>query len=84
MVGNTTFVITSRVTRLLTSRLVIDSRVVVNELKMTFEQEGPQPQLMTHVHKIENLVQANRRLTVREFGEDIEISIVSCHDILSE
>ena len=38
----------------------------------------------SHVQKINDLVRANRRLTVREIAEEVSISTGSCHEILTE
>ena len=37
-----------------------------------------------HIDEITTLVQANRRLTVRELAEECGISVGSCHHILTE
>ena len=37
-----------------------------------------------HVDKINTLVRANRRLTVRELAEECGISVGSCYEILTE
>lgn len=37
-----------------------------------------------HVDRINSLVRANRRLTIRELAEECEISVGSCHEILTE
>lgn len=37
----------------------------------------------SHVDKINTLVRSNRRLTVRELAEECEISVGSCHEILT-
>ena len=37
-----------------------------------------------HIDEINTLVQANRRLTVRELAEECGISVGSCHHILTE
>lgn len=41
----------------------------------------PQP---IYIEKIKDLVRANRRLTIRVSAEEVQISIRSCHDILSK
>ena len=37
-----------------------------------------------HIDEINNLVRANRRLTVRELAEEYGISVGSCHHILMQ
>lgn len=53
---------------------LLNSKVVIDQLKMTIDQESPRPQLM----KIKDLVHVNRLLTIREFTEEVEISVESC------
>ena len=62
-------------------------RFVNGQLSVENDKRFGRPSTSTddsHIDEINNLVRANRRLTVRELAEECGILVCSCHHILTE